>query len=146
MYDLYDEDTKSDMDATVYYGKLNLGLAYSITNHIRPYVQGGIGYYSSPYNFFTYTAVGDEEILDETSKPGLDKVIGFSLGGGIDLIISKHFMITLGADYNWMHYARSFIEGAITEEGFNPKSSFTEALKNPDFHYLEYKIGLGFTW
>jgi len=139
--------SENKMEENVYFGKIVDGLTVNIGQHFRPFIEAGIAFYASPFNPLSYQS--PTEILDLGAAPGSDKVIGLSVGGGFDIALSKHTMIIFGVDYNWMHYLRSFTKGVIVvddTDGFSVKSGFLNALKTPDFHTTEFKIGLGFTW
>ena len=153
-YSSLSEDYKDDLNSKIYFGKFVNGIVIPIGNHFRLFGEGGIGFYYGVYNFIdynwsdsTYLATftgGDDDLL-----PGKDNALGFSLGGGFDIIFTEHFMMTFGFDYNWMHYMRSFKNGVLSLDSsgnLDSKSGFMEALKNPDFHMTEFSVGLGFTW
>ncbi len=120
-------------DENVKYGKYVNGIALNLGSHIRPYVLCGISYYNDVFNPF----IGEK-----------DKLIGLNAGAGLDIILGSNFMLTFGADYGWMHYLDSFKNGVfvVDRENMELKTGFMDVLKNPDYHHLQYSIGLGFTW
>ncbi|MBQ4379356.1 MAG: caspase family protein [Treponema sp.] len=143
-----------DLDTKVYFGRFVNGIAIPLGNHVRLYGEAGIAFFKDVYNFIDYNQ-GSENYLtsyftsDEDLEPGRDNVFAFCAGGGLDIIFTKHFMMTLGANYNWMHYIRTFKNGTLTVDDtgkIEMGSGFMEALKHPDFHLVEYSLGLGFTW
>lgn len=145
VYDEAEKKVRDDLEANVYFGKMVEGLALNIGSHFRPYFYGGISLFASPYNFISY----ENGEYDDDLLQGPDKVIGLHLGGGFDIIFTRHLMMSFGADYGWMHYLKSFKNGVVTigDNGeVDVGGGFTKALTHPDFHRTEFSVGLGFTW
>lgn len=159
--DLYDDADKlgdsefcDDLDAPVYFGKYVNGITIPIGRHFRLFGEGGICFYAGVYNFIDYNAINENPLLastnlDDNLAPGPDNVLGFTAGGGFDIIFTRHLMMSFGANYNWMHYLRSFQNGVLLMDSdgkLESKTGVVDALRHPDFHYVEFNLGLGFTW
>ena len=149
VYDLFEKSGESDlcdsMDENSYSFRFVNGFAAPLGKHLRPYAEAGLAFFTNVYNPFDYNLTLSD--YDASLSPGMDKVLGLTIGGGIDVIFTN-FMITGGVNYCWMHYVRSFQNGSLSynsDGSVDFQEGFFNVLKHPDFRMLEFSVGIGFT-
>lgn len=144
---LSDPDVKSKMKQVVWFGRFTNGFGIPIGPYVRPYIEGGLGIYGNVYNARNYN-VSDKK--DESSLyPDFDSLFGFNAGGGIDIILFKNLLLTVGVDYNWLYFFKTLKNGSVVidNEGYTSrKAAGIQALATPDFTSWRFSVGLGCTW